>query len=81
MTKQTAIKLQVEIREDRTVHLASDVPAGPAEIIVLVREEENGEQRAAPSPIGLFRDEPELVDEVMTEVRAMRASSRMRPSV
>jgi hypothetical protein len=32
----------------------------------------------APSPIGLFENDRDIVDEVMGHVREMRASSRMR---
>lgn len=76
MTRQTAIKLNVEVTADHTVRLPDDVPIGPAELIVFVAENQNGS--VAVSPIGLFESDPGVVDQVMGYVREMRSSSRMR---
>ena len=78
MSRQTAIKVWVDIGADHTVRLPDDVPVGPAELIVLVEEVTNGTKASPPSPIGLFKDEPEIVDEIMAHVREIRAQSRMR---
>lgn len=78
MTSQTAIKLHVEVREDHTVKLPPEVPLGPAEVIVLV--DEASEPRPARSLLGLFADEPEVVDEAMGHVRALRQNWRIRPA-
>jgi hypothetical protein len=74
MPKQTAIKLQVEVREDHTVTLPAEVPVGPAELIVLV--DEAPAPAGAKSLLGLFADEPEIVDEAMGYVRALRHNWR-----
>jgi hypothetical protein len=79
MSRQTAIKLRVDVGADHTVRLPDDVPVGPVDLIVLVDEVQGGSKDLPPSPIGLFRDEPEVVDEVMDHVREIRAQSRMRP--
>jgi hypothetical protein len=78
MTKQTAIKLRVEVGEDHTVKLPAEVPVGPAEVIVLV--DEAPAPRAAKSLLGLFADEPEVVDEAMEHVMALRQNWRIRPA-
>jgi hypothetical protein len=78
MTKQTAIKLHVDVREDHTVKLPPEVPVGPAEVIVLVDEQASA-PRAAKSLLGLFADEPEVVDEAMGHVRTLRQNWRIRP--
>lgn len=77
MPKQTALKLHVEIGANRTVQLPNEVPAGPAELIV-VFPDRGTDDSAALSPIGLFQDEPALIDEVMEYGRATRSESRMR---
>ena len=77
MTKQTAIKLRVEVGEDHIVKLPAEVPVGPAEVIVMV--DEVPAPRGAKSLLGLFADEPEVVDEAMVHVRAMRQNWRIRP--
>ncbi len=38
MSKQTAIKLKVEVGADHTIRLPDEVPMGPVELIVLVDE-------------------------------------------
>lgn len=79
VSRHTAIRLQVEVGPDRTIRLPDDFPVGPAEVIVLVPESRD---RTAPDPvglIGLFADEPEVVDEAMEHVRERRKSWRMRP--
>jgi hypothetical protein len=78
MTKQTAIKLRVEVGEDHTVKLPAEVPVGPAEVIVLVDDASPG-PREAKSLLGLFADEPEVVDEAMSHVQALRQNWRIRP--
>ncbi len=74
-----ALKISVDVGADHTVRLPDEVPVGPAELIVLVADAGNGAKESPPSPIGLFKDEPELVDEIMDHVRDIRAQSRMRP--
>ena len=74
-----ALKIRVDVGADRTVRLPDEVPVGPAELIVLVADVGSGAKGSPPSPIGLFKDEPELVDEMMGHARDMRAQSRMRP--
>ena len=64
---------------DHTVRLPDDVPIGPAELIVFVAEKQSGALPVAPSPIGLFEHDADVLDEAMAHVREMRASSRMRP--
>ncbi len=76
MSKQMAIKLKVEIGSDHMVHLPDEVPVGPAELIVLVDEKEPGER--ALSALGLFHDEPEVVDEALAYAREMRSRLRLR---
>jgi hypothetical protein len=80
VTKQTAFKLSVQVQADHTVRLPDDVPVGPAELIVFVKDQESGALPVdrAPSPIGLFEDDADVVDAAMGHVREMRASSRMR---
>jgi hypothetical protein len=84
MSKQTAFKITVQIRADHTIQLPDDVPIGQAEVIVFVAEEPKAvvrltERKQEPglSPIGLFEDCPEIVDEMMEHVRQMRAASRI----
>ena len=78
MSRQTAIKLRVDVGADHTVRLPDDVPVGPAELIVFIEEITSAAKESPPSPIGLFKDEPEMVDEIMDHVRETRAQSRMR---
>jgi hypothetical protein len=80
VTKQTAFKLSAFVQADHTVRLPDDVPIGPAELIVFVTDQESGALpvERAPSPIGLFENDADVVDEAMGYVREMRASSRMR---
>ena len=73
MSKQTAIKLHVDVGPDHTIRLPEEVPLGPAEVIVLVEEKGPAE---APDPvglIGLMADEPGVMDEVMNHIRERRA--------
>ena len=71
MSRQTAIRLRVELREDRVVKLPAEVPVGPAEVIVLVEVPATA-PRASKSLLGLFADEPEVVDEAMAYVHRRR---------
>jgi hypothetical protein len=79
VTKQTAIKLSVEVGPDHTIKLPAEVPEGPAEVIVLVTEQAAA-VAAPPDALGLFKDEPEIVDQMMKHVRELRSRSRMRPA-
>jgi hypothetical protein len=79
MTQQTAFKLHVDVREDRTIKLPADVPVGPAEVIVLV--DAVPAPRATKSLLGLFANEPEVVDEAMGHVLALRRNWRVRPAM
>jgi hypothetical protein len=74
------LKITVDVGPDHTVRLPDEVPVGPAELIILVADVGNGAKESPPSPIGLFKDEPELVDEIMDHARDIRAQSRMRPT-
>ena len=78
MSKQTAIKIHVEVGPDHTIRLPDEVPEGPAELIVLVEPAGQG-TAAQKSMLGLFADEPEIVDEMMNHVRDARARMRLRP--
>ena len=78
MTKQTAIKLHVEVGADHTIRLPDEVPVGPAEVIVLSPVATTGE--APPEALGLFKDSPDLVDQAMAHVSEMRSRSRLRPA-
>ena len=73
-----ALKISVDVGADHTVRLPDEVPVGHAELIVLVADVGSGEKESPPSPIGLFKDEPELVDEIMDHARDIRAQSRLR---
>jgi len=77
MARQVAIKMHVQVGADHTVKLPSEVPEGPAEVIVLVDEPQK--TRNERNLLGLFADEPEVVDEAMTHVRAHRQNWRIRP--
>jgi hypothetical protein len=79
VTKQTAIKLRVEVGPDHTIRVPDDVPVGPAEVIILV------DAQSAPTPamrsvVGLFADDAESVDEAMAFVRERRKTWRIRPA-
>jgi hypothetical protein len=78
MTKQTAIRIHVEVGADHTIRLPDEVPLGPAEVIVLTP----GAVTGAPPPeaLGLFKDSPELVDQAMAHVAEMRSRSKIRPA-
>jgi hypothetical protein len=78
MAKQTAIKLHVEVGADHMVKLPAEIPVGPAEVIVLVDERPSG-RHGEKSLLGLFANEPEVVDEAMGYVRAHRQHWRIRP--
>ncbi len=78
MSKQTAIKLKVEIGADHMVRLPDDVPMGPAEVIVLVDETATNGTGGEKSLLGLFADEPEIVDEAMAHVVLRRKNRRTR---
>jgi hypothetical protein len=80
MSKQTAFKLNVEVGPDHTIKLPDEVPVGPAEVIVFMTDDAGRSNGEPPEALGLFKDEPELVDEVMTHVRELRSRSRMRPA-
>jgi hypothetical protein len=77
MARQVAIKLRVQVGPDHTLKLPAEVPLGPAEVIVLV--DERPIEGRAKSLLGLFADEPEVVDEAMGYVRASRPNWRIRP--
>jgi hypothetical protein len=77
MARHVASKMHVQVGADHTVKLPAEVPVGPAEVIVLVEEAENG--RSERSLLGLFADEPEVVDEAMVHVRTHRQNWRIRP--
>ena len=79
MAKQVAIKLRVQVGPDHTLKLPAEVPVGPAEVIVLVDERPN--EGRAKSLLGLFADEPEVVDEAMGHIQAHRPNWRIRPGV
>ena len=80
MSKQTAIKLCVEVGPDHTIRLPDDVPLGPAEVIVLLDDRPTKASEGEKSVLGLFADDAEMVDEAMTYVRERRKSWRIRPS-
>ena len=77
MRKQNAITLLVEIGADHTIRLPDDVPVGPAEVIVLTTVPSGA---PPPEALGLFHDNPELIDRAMAQVVEMRSRSRMRPA-
>jgi hypothetical protein len=77
MTKQTIIKLQLQVGADHTIRLPDEVPIGPAEMIVLPRMVES---EAPPEARGLFKDSPEPVDQAMAHIAEMRSRSRIRPA-
>jgi hypothetical protein len=77
MARQLAIKLRVQVGADPTVKLPAEVPVGPAEVIVLV--DERPSELGAKGLLGLFAEEPEVVDEAMGHVRAHRPTWRIRP--
>ena len=79
MSKQTAIKLKVEIGADHMARFPDEVPVGLAEVIVLVDEAPKNGAEGEKSLLGLFADEPEVVDEAMEHVRERRKNWRMRP--
>ena len=79
VSKQTAIKLHVEVGPDHTIRLPDDVPVGPAEVIILVDEQPRptaGEK----SLLGLFADDADSVDAAMAFVRERRKTWRIRPA-
>lgn len=80
MSRQTAIKLKVEVGRDHTIKLPDEVPEGPAELIVLVPESSSARPIAGKSLLGLFANEPEVVDEAMVHVHERRKRWRMRPA-
>jgi hypothetical protein len=74
---KVAIKLRVQVGPDHTLKLPAEVPVGPAEVIVLV--DERPDEGRAKSLLGLFADEPEVVDEAMGHIRAHGSNWRIRP--
>jgi hypothetical protein len=73
------ITFHVQVGADRTLTLPAEVPVGPAEVIVVIDErprDASGER----SLLGLFADEPEIVDEAMEYVLAQRQTWRIRPA-
>ncbi len=79
MSKHTAIRLRVEIGPDHTIRLPEEVPVGPAEVIVLVGGAAANSANEK-NLLGLFSDEPEVVDEAMAYVGERRKTWRMRPA-
>jgi hypothetical protein len=77
MARHVAIKMHVQVGADHTVKLPAEVPVGPADVIVLVEDAANG--RSERSLLGLFADEPEVVDEAMVHVRTHRQNGRSPP--
>jgi hypothetical protein len=77
MAKQVAIKLRVQVGPDHTLKLPPEVPVGPAEVIVLV--DERPREGRSKSLLGLFADDPDVVDEAMGHVRNHRRDWRIRP--
>ena len=75
MTKETAIRLNIEVGEDHTIRLPDEVPVGPAELIVLPRKPASD----VPDALGLFKDTPDVIDRAMEHVAEMRSRSRLRP--
>jgi hypothetical protein len=63
------------VGSDRMVRLPSEVPAGPAELIVLVDDRAHDSRRGR-ELFGLFAHEPEVVDEAMAYVRARRDAGK-----
>jgi hypothetical protein len=79
VSKQTAIKLHVEVGPDHTIRLPDDIPIGPAEVIILV-DQEPAKLAGDKSLLGLFAEDAESVDEAMAFVRERRKSWRIRPA-
>jgi hypothetical protein len=75
MSRQTAIRVHVQVGPDHTVRLPDDVPEGPAGLIVLVKE---GDRTGPPSDslLGLLSDEPEMAEEMTRHIREARARWR-----
>jgi hypothetical protein len=78
-----AAKIAVVIPEDHRlqIQLPPDLPAGPAEIIVLAPPQaavENAPPRRKRSPIGWLADEPELADAILRSGTVERAADKMR---
>jgi hypothetical protein len=77
MERQTAIKLHVEVGADRLLKLPDEVPLGPADVIVLVALPSN--ESSERGLLGLFEEEPEVVDDAMEYIRSHRQNWRIRP--
>ncbi len=78
-----AHRFNVTINDDHrlSVDLPRDFPSGPAEVIVLAeasktRKVDPGNDEG--SMIGLFADEPDLMDEVCRAAMEDRATRRLR---
>jgi len=62
---QSAVRFEVEVGDDRMVHLPGEVPTGRAEIIVLVPAAPPAPHRGVAHLVGLLRTErPPSDDEV-----------------
>ena len=66
---------------DLAARFPDEVPVGPAELIVLVDEAPKNGAKGEKSLLGLFADEPEVVDEAMEHVRERRKNWRTRPVI
>jgi hypothetical protein len=80
VSKQTAIKLRVEVGPDHTIRLPDDIPVGPAELILLLDDRPGEASADEKSMLGLFAEDAEIVDEAMAYVRKRRKSWRIRPA-
>jgi hypothetical protein len=78
VAKYAAIKLRVDVGADRTITLPSEVPVGPAQVIILFDKPALPASDA--SLLGLFANEPEVVDEAMAHVRALRKEWGIGPT-
>ncbi len=78
VAKYAAIKQRVDVGADRTITLPAEVPIGPAQVIVLF--DQPAQMANDASLLGLFANEPEVVDEAMAHVRALRKKWGIGPT-